>query len=179
MVSEMKKEQLASFFRRWAALVVDSAALLVLNVVTIVVLAWLFSKMNVQELLAFKPEYAFFALLSLAILFFGAIAVVNVGYFAVQEKKWGKTLGKRLLKIRVVGKDGKPITWKQAMLRNVLRHSESLWILLGVATITRVDPLIILISPAIAIFDVFGVCIGPWKQRVGDLATGTLVIKGG
>ena len=44
------------------------------------------------------------------------------GYFAVFEWVWrGQTPGKRWLKLRVIREDGRPISFFEAMIRNLLR----------------------------------------------------------
>lgn len=52
-------------------------------------------------------------------------AVIYVGYFAWLESSRGQTLGKQLLKLRVVGPDGANPTMEQAIRRN-------LWLAAGV-----------------------------------------------
>src|SRR5918996_875599 len=45
------------------------------------------------------------------------------GYFAFFEWLWhGQTPGKRALKLRVIREDGRPITFFEAMVRNLLRN---------------------------------------------------------
>ena len=45
-----------------------------------------------------------------------------VGYFAFFEWIWnGQTPGKRWLKLRVIREDGRPITFFEAAVRNLLR----------------------------------------------------------
>jgi uncharacterized RDD family membrane protein YckC len=44
--------------------------------------------------------------------------IVIGGYFVYCHGRWGQTLGKRAVGIRVVGLGGEPITWRQAWLRS-------------------------------------------------------------
>lgn len=47
--------------------------------------------------------------------------MLSFGYWIVCERLWGMTIGKRLFSIRVVGDgDGRP-TWRQSIVRNLLR----------------------------------------------------------
>ena len=47
---------------------------------------------------------------------------VFAGYFTFFEWIWsGQTPGKRWLKLRVIGEDGRPITFWEASVRNLLR----------------------------------------------------------
>src|SRR3954447_5852006 len=49
-------------------------------------------------------------------------AIIFDGYFAVFEWIWhGQTPGKRWLKLRVIREDGRPISFFEAMVRNLLR----------------------------------------------------------
>lgn len=54
--------------------------------------------------------------------------VVWIGYFTLCEFLWGQTVGKRLLGIRVVSKEGLPITVGQSLGRNAARFIDfMLW----------------------------------------------------
>lgn len=80
------------------------------------------------------------------------------GYGALCE--WllsGRTLGKALLGVRVLGQDGLPVTFSQAAVRNLLR---------------LVD-----ILPGGYLLGVLGCAFHPRRQRIGDLAAGTVVVR--
>jgi uncharacterized RDD family membrane protein YckC len=47
-------------------------------------------------------------------------------YTIVQEALWGRTVGKRVLGLRVVARDGAPIGWMAAITRNLLRTVDML-----------------------------------------------------
>lgn len=47
--------------------------------------------------------------------------VLSLGYWTVCERLWGMTIGKRLFSIRVEGRDGGKLTWRQSAIRNVFR----------------------------------------------------------
>src|SRR5206468_250385 len=74
------------------------------------------------------------------------------------EALWsGKTLGKRLMHLRVVDARGGPVTVGQAVVRNLVRAVDFLPLYYAVG--------------AIAIF------ASPRNQRLGDLAAGTVVVR--
>ncbi len=68
----------------------------------------------------------------------------------------GRTLGKRWLGLRVLQRDGLPITWGPSLLRNLLRFVDAL--------------------PFAYTVGLFSVLITRDFQRVGDLVAGTLVV---
>lgn len=81
------------------------------------------------------------------------------GYFAIFEWVWrGQTPGKRWLKLRVIREDGRPISFFEAMVRNLLRVIDFL-----------VPPFY-----SIGLISVFATAR---DQRVGDLVAGTVVVR--
>ncbi len=90
--------------------------------------------------------------------------VITIGYFVVSQgyaiaTEWlwrGQTLGKRLLRLRVVDARGLRLTFAQVVLRNVLRFVDAL-------------PLFYLVGGCAALISARG-------QRLGDLAADTLVV---
>jgi len=86
-------------------------------------------------------------------------AVIFDGYFAVFEWIWrGQTPGKRWLKLRVIREDGRPISFFEAVVRNLLR---------------LVDFLI----PPFYSIGLISVFASARDQRVGDLVAGTVVVR--
>jgi uncharacterized RDD family membrane protein YckC len=86
-----------------------------------------------------------------------AAAVASFGYFIGFEATSGATPGKRLLGIKVVKDDGSPMDWGAAIIRNVLRVVDYL-------------PFSYLLGFCLIVFQ-------SRKQRIGDMAAGTLVVK--
>jgi uncharacterized RDD family membrane protein YckC len=83
-----------------------------------------------------------------------AWAAVGLLYYGVLEAATGQTLGKRLLAIRVVADDGTTrATPRQVAIRTVLRLVDS-----------------------IAFYAVV-LATGERRQRIGDLAAGTVVVR--
>ena len=50
-----------------------------------------------------------------------AVVATAAAYFAVGEGRWGTTLGKLALGLRVVGEDGRPLGWRRALGRFLIR----------------------------------------------------------
>lgn len=88
-----------------------------------------------------------------------AVFVIYWGYFVLFETVWnGQTPGKRMMKLRVVREDGRPIRFFEAFVRNLLR--------------------IIDISPPISYaIGVVSIIFSPRSKRIGDLVAGTVVVK--
>ncbi len=86
-----------------------------------------------------------------------AYAIIFVGYFMLFEYFWsGSTPGKRWQGIRVIRKDGRPISFFDSAIRNILR-------------------LVDILADAYPIGLVV-MFLDPWTRRLGDLAAGTLVV---
>jgi uncharacterized RDD family membrane protein YckC len=93
-----------------------------------------------------------------------ARAVNVVGFFLFSqgyrigcEWRWrGQTLGKKLLRLRVVDTRGLRLTFAQVVLRNLLRFVDALPAAYGIGGIVAL--------------------LSPRAQRLGDLAAGTLVV---
>lgn len=94
-------------------------------------------------------------LLAVALLLYG---IVTIGYFIIFEYFWsGSTPGKRSQEIRVIRKDGRPISFFDAAVRNILRFVD----ILG-----DVYPLGLVVM-----------FVDSQNRRLGDFAAGTIVIS--
>ncbi len=83
--------------------------------------------------------------------------LVAIGYYIGLEATKGATLGKMVMGLRVVKlADGAAISWKEAVIRNLLRIIDGLFFYLVGAII---------------------VWVSKNKQRLGDIAGGTIVVK--
>lgn len=81
------------------------------------------------------------------------------GYFVLFEWRWnGQTPGKRLLKLRVIREDGRPVTFWEAAVRNLLRSFDMM-------------PAPFYSVGLIAVF------CSAQDQRVGDMFAGTVVVR--
>ncbi|MGD2247462.1 MAG: RDD family protein [Candidatus Methanofastidiosia archaeon] len=89
------------------------------------------------------------------ILFIGVVPFLYYTFFEAYMN--GQTVGKMLVKIKVVKEDGSPIDIVDALIRNVLRIIDSLPVLylLGLVLIASSDK----------------------KQRLGDIVAKTVVVK--
>lgn len=84
------------------------------------------------------------------------ISLAYLAYFVVMEGTSGATLGKRILKIRVVKVDGSALTMRESLIRNILRIIDGIFVYL-------VGAILIWTSPN--------------KQRLGDRLAGTIVVS--
>ncbi|HXG91238.1 MAG TPA: RDD family protein [Blastocatellia bacterium] len=82
------------------------------------------------------------------------------GYFVLFETLWsGQTPGKRIMKLRVVREDGRPVRFFEAFVRNLLRLALDFW------------PF-----PSYAV-GVISIIFSARSKRVGDFVAGTVVVK--
>jgi uncharacterized RDD family membrane protein YckC len=87
------------------------------------------------------------------------VFLIVSSYFAFFEWIWnGQTPGKRLLKLRVIREDGRPVTFWEAAVRNLLRSFDMM-----PAPFYSIG----LISVFMSLSD----------QRVGDMVAGTVVVR--
>ncbi|MCI3926902.1 RDD family protein [Paenibacillus sp. TRM 82003] len=135
---------------RAGAQIIDVLLLILVNA-AIGLLGWLiFEWAGGTELAAWIEEYAVAVLIIL-------FAVLNGGYFLIAEfATGGRTIGKRVMGIRVVQDNGRPISFLAAAIRNLLRIVDALPALYFVG----------------ALFSFFH----PHDKRLGDLAAGTAVV---
>jgi uncharacterized RDD family membrane protein YckC len=84
-----------------------------------------------------------------------AALVLFFAYYVICEGLFGRTLGKRILSLRVVKEDGSPISLGAAVLRNLLRI---------------VDGIFFYLVAAISVW------ASPTRQRLGDRAAHTFVV---
>ena len=85
------------------------------------------------------------------------ISLIGIAYFSVMEATQGATIGKKVMGLKVVKKDGSAISWQESVIRNLLRIVDGL--------------------PAFYIVGIVCIALTPNKQRVGDMAANTLVVK--
>jgi len=80
-----------------------------------------------------------------------------VTYFSLAEGVTGRTLGKALLGLEVRSESGAPLTRGQALLRNLGRIVDEM--------------------PALYLFGMISILVGPHAQRIGDRVAHTLVVR--
>jgi uncharacterized RDD family membrane protein YckC len=84
--------------------------------------------------------------------------VISIGYSVLMEWAWrGQTIGKKLLRLRVVDATGLRLELHQVLMRNLLRFVDML-------------PAFYMVGGLVSLFS-------PRGQRLGDLAAGTVVIR--
>jgi uncharacterized RDD family membrane protein YckC len=143
---------LASIGNRFLACAIDHA----LQVLTIIVMAIAFTLLanysSVGEQISNAPKWV------KAVLIIIVFLIVS-GYFAFFEWIWnGQTPGKRWLKLRVIREDGRPVTFWEATVRNLLRTFD------------------MMPAPFYSI-GLISVFISSSDQRVGDMVAGTVVVR--
>lgn len=133
--------RLASPALRGVALVIDFF---------VVSVAWSIVSVFLRLLNLISPDFA--GMLAWIVYF-----LLSQGYRIAAEWLWrGQTLGKRVMRLRVVDEQGLRLTFAQIALRNLLRFVDVL-------------PVAYLVGGASAL-------LGRRAQRLGDLAAGTLVV---
>jgi uncharacterized RDD family membrane protein YckC len=93
-------------------------------------------------------------LITLAIIVFGAMPFA---YFVIAEWRFGATLGKRVMRIRVLTELGAPIGARESLVRNLVRVIDFL-------------PSTYLLGGIVAL-------ISSRSQRLGDMAAGTVAVR--
>ena len=143
---------LASIGNRFLACAIDHT-IQVLAVALIAMVALILANFStVGETMTSAPKWVYAVMIILLYLVFS-------GYFAFFEWVWsGQTPGKRWLKLRVIREDGRPVTFWEACVRNLLRSFD--------------------MQPApfysVGLISVFST---RRDQRVGDLVAGTVVVR--
>ncbi len=129
---------------RFVAQIVDGIVLLIVNYA-------------LGAAIAGTPSYDFYGPEAYPLL--GAGSLIFLAYFVILEGMRGATIGKMVMKIKVVREDGSPCGLGPAVIRNILRIVDALPFLyiIGIIFISRSDK----------------------KQRLGDRIAKTVVIKPG
>jgi uncharacterized RDD family membrane protein YckC len=102
-------------------------------------------------------------------------------YFVATELRWqGRTLGKRLLGLRVIARDGGPLSADLVLARNLTRDVETLLPLLALLqpeTLGLEDPLYLLICSLWLLLMPLLPLLNQYRARLGDLVAGTIVVE--
>lgn len=132
---------LAGVFARFFAVVID-----------LMLVAMLSSAINVVLLLIRMVSADLGTALWLIVGF-----VLSIGYPMLMEWGWrGQTIGKRIMRIRVMDEDGLKLKFSQVFIRNVLRFVDMM--------------------PAFYMLGGLAAVLSARSQRLGDLAAGTIVV---
>jgi uncharacterized RDD family membrane protein YckC len=145
---------LASIGNRFLACALDHAVqvlVLVLIFLTGLIIANATSA-GLERAISSAPKWVYAVMIVLLFL-------ILAGYFAFFEWIWsGQTPGKRWMKLRVIREDGRPITFWEASVRNLLRSLDMM-------------PLPFYSIGLICVF------MNGRDQRVGDMVAGTVVVR--
>ena len=143
---------LASIGNRFLACAVDHAIQVLAIGVMVVAFTIVANYASLGDRLSNAPKWVY--AIMLVVLF-----LLISGYFAVFEWLWhGQTPGKRWLKLRVIREDGRPISFFEAIVRNLLREFDIMpfpFYSIGLISVFSTDR----------------------DQRVGDLVAGTVVVR--
>jgi uncharacterized RDD family membrane protein YckC len=152
---------LASIGNRFLAVAIDHF----IQYLSIFLIAWFFiwlsgssigeTGSSADQILEEMPKWTIAIMILILFLIFS-------GYFIFFEWLWdGQTPGKRLLKLRVIRNDGRPITLWEAIARNLLRVFDA-------------APGFFLPIYSVGLIVIF---LSNRDQRVGDIFAGTVVIR--
>ena len=143
---------LASIGNRFIACAIDHAIQALALGLIAIASAVLANFSIIERSLSSAPKWVYAVMILLLYLIFS-------GYFAFFEWIWnGQTPGKRWLKLRVIREDGRPITFWEAAVRNLLRSFDMMPI-----------PFY-----SIGLISVFSTAR---DQRIGDMVAGTVVVR--
>ncbi|HEY4601405.1 MAG TPA: RDD family protein [Cerasibacillus sp.] len=141
--------QLAGLGSRATAFIIDYAILLISLI--IISLSGFYLSVNLVETMDIGD--AIFS----TIIIFAFVFLVISGYFILFEAFGnGQTIGKRIMRIRVINENGNQITFIGSLLRNLFRIIDML--------------------PGFYLVGLLMIFIHPRHKRVGDLVAGTIVV---
>jgi uncharacterized RDD family membrane protein YckC len=143
---------LASIGNRFLACAVDHTLQILAITVIVIAFTIIGNFSDLGDYLADAPKWVKAVLIILVFLILSS-------YFTFFEWLWnGQTPGKRWLKLRVIREDGRPITFWEAAVRNLLRNFD------------------MMPAPFYSI-GLVSVFINARDQRVGDMIAGTVVVR--
>jgi uncharacterized RDD family membrane protein YckC len=143
---------LASIGNRFIACAIDHTIQIIVLMAMVITFLIISNAADFGARLANAPKWV------IALLVIIQFIIIN-GYFAIFEWLWsGQTPGKRWLKLRVIREDGLPISFFEAMIRNLIR-------------------VIDFIVPPFYSVGLVSVFATERDQRVGDLVAGTVVVR--
>ncbi|WP_144548124.1 RDD family protein [Bacillus sp. X1(2014)] len=142
--------QIAGLGSRSAAFIIDQLLLTAFNILSLIVLFFVLDGLS-------KMEFIFIGnSLPIAITII-ALFIVNGGYFFAYEFfSGGRTLGKKLMGIRVIQENGHSITLLSSFIRNLIRIIDSL--------------------PTAYFLGIIMIFFHSKHKRLGDLVAGTIVV---
>src|SRR5678815_5224021 len=143
---------LASIGNRFLACAIDHALQSITVGLMLVAFVLIGNYSGIENVLASAPKWVWALLIVIVFL-------ILSGYFAFFEWIWnGQTPGKRWLKLRVIREDGRPVTFWEACVRNLVRTLD------------------MMPAPFYSI-GLISVFVSQSDQRVGDMVAGTVVVR--
>lgn len=143
---------LASIGNRFLACALDHAIQIIAMILMLIAFSIIANYSSFGEQLSSAPKWVTALLIVVLFLIFS-------GYFTFFEWMWnGQTPGKRLLKLRVIREDGRPVTFWEAAVRNLMRSMD------------------MMPAPFYSI-GLISVFLSHSDQRVGDMVAGTVVVR--
>ncbi|CAN7558692.1 RDD family protein [Rossellomorea sp. LjRoot5] len=144
------KFQPAGLGSRAAALMIDQIILTIINILIVVLLFFALADDNLKlNMFDFNSVFLGFFLIT--------IFVINWGYFFALEYFWGgKTVGKRMLGIRVIQENGHSVTLLSCFIRNLMRIIDML--------------------PVSYFLGMIMIFLHSKHKRLGDIVAGTIVV---
>ncbi|HEY0006620.1 MAG TPA: RDD family protein [Pyrinomonadaceae bacterium] len=143
---------LASIGNRFLACAIDHALQILALILVVICFALIARAADFDPSLADAPKWVIAVLIIV-------IFLIQSFYFAFFEWRWnGQTPGKYWLKLRVIREDGRPITFWEASVRNLLRLFD------------------MMPAPFYSI-GLISVFINERDLRVGDMVAGTVVVR--
>lgn len=143
---------LASIGNRFLACAVDHTIQFITIILMYIGFYFIAEYASLGDMLKEAPKWV------IAVLFIVLFLILS-GYFAFFEWLWnGQTPGKRWLKLRVIREDGRPVTFWEAAVRNLLRTFD------------------MMPAPFYSI-GLISVFISEKDQRAGDVIAGTVVVR--
>jgi uncharacterized RDD family membrane protein YckC len=142
--------QIAGLGSRSAAFIIDQLLLMAFNILSVIVLFFALDGLSKMEFIMIGNS------LPIAITII-ALFIVNWGYFfAFEFFSGGRTIGKKLMGIRVLQENGHSITLLSSFIRNLIRIIDSL--------------------PAAYFLGIIMIFFHSKHKRLGDLVAGTIVV---
>ncbi|MBN2101925.1 MAG: RDD family protein [Candidatus Aenigmarchaeota archaeon] len=143
----------ASLGQRAIAVIIDHVILFIVTAILamplgLAMVPFAMGGVNPYDMFAMMSAWSSFAVLSF---------LIWILYFTYFEGTTGQTLGKKALGIKVVKENGKKLDFVDAFIRNLLRLIDEL--------------------PFVYIIGMVLIFVSQKKQRLGDLAASTLVMK--
>jgi uncharacterized RDD family membrane protein YckC len=113
----------------------------------------------------------------LATLFFLLVFLIRVPYYILSELVWnGRTIGKRIVRIKVISADGQRLTPHQIVARNLMKEVE---VFMPATTLLSGSFQSGWVGLALTLWMVLVLCVPLFnkrRQRLGDMIAGTLVV---